>query len=148
MFSLTRIAVPFRSMQEHTMHVRQERSMHKRGATFRKEPAMKQPLRTLAAVALLAVTLGSTNAFGIDRKNYAGSFCQPATAADSDRVRYSLGTARNSSTTAALFLECPIIKDSIDHPVQGGLVAVVDRRTDDQVSCAIRSMRALDGAAL
>jgi hypothetical protein len=113
-----------------------------------KDRARKQPLRTLAAVALLMVTWGSTTAWAFDQKNYGGATCHPATASDSARVRYNQGTVSNTSTTTALLLDCPIIRDETKFSMSSGLVAVVDPRIDEQVSCTMRSLRAVEGAQL
>ena len=114
---------------------------------------MKRSLRALAVSTLLAVTLGGSIAFAncllcTDEKNYAGSSCQPATAADSGNVHYALGTARNSSPTAALLLECPLIKDQLNSQINSGFVGVVDQNPRDRVTCVIRSVKANNGVPL
>lgn len=111
---------------------------------------MKQHLCTIVATALLAVTLGSSNAFAIadDTKNYPGAFCQPANATYAANAFYNpaFGTLGNNSTSSDLFIACPIINDEFDGVNSGGSrIAVIDRRIDRSVSCVVRSVRANAG---
>jgi hypothetical protein len=115
---------------------------------FRGEYVMKQQLRALgalAAVAILLVTLGSSNAFARgDGKSYAGASCQPVTPADVDRVAYYSGIAYNTSTTDSLVLQCPIIRDT-ENGIDDGGAAVLNRHFNAVVDCTMRSFSAPDG---
>jgi len=107
---------------------------------------MHQPSWALAVATLLIITLGSTNTFAADAKNYPGSTCQPASDNSAASLRTSLGVVSNSSSTDSIALECPIIKDVLNTPVSRGRIAVVAQNPSQGVGCVVRSVEAVNGA--
>ena len=87
---------------------------------------------TLCATVLL---LGAASAWAGDAKHYSGSTCQ----SNQTAIRHAYGRARNASTTDAIWLECPVLKDTAH--IDSGWVRVIDQNFGDDVRCYLWSLR-------
>lgn len=102
-----------------------------------------EPLaRSAALVALLAGLMAAgaavPQAQAIDGKNYAGSECVKWTGAGVPV--YSSSAIGNGSSTSTLFLDCPAVKDSINHSVSRTWVRAKDMHPTQAVRCNFNSV--------
>ena len=92
---------------------------------------------SLAALAALASNaLSPSVAFALDGKIYPGSNC--VRYAGSSSVIYNFSAIGNNSTTQALFLDCPGVKDATS--IHHGWVRGQDRHDTQNIRCQLFSV--------
>jgi hypothetical protein len=96
---------------------------------------MKKTLSKIAMAVMCGLTV-STTAFAADTKVYPGGMCQKYTG---DGVKLIwFGATHNSSASATLNLDCPVVRDETGYGlVSGSKVRVIDR-SSAAVTCEIQ----------
>ena len=91
--------------------------------------------KTITRLAIFAgLGLVTSTSFAVDDKRYPGADCRQISGGI---YNFFGGTVFNSSTTSALGLMCPFVKDSAG--VTSGSVTVYDRHPSQDISCTIFS---------
>jgi hypothetical protein len=94
-----------------------------------------QPLVPAFKVVLLVLgimVLGAIPVHAVDGKNYPGSLCVPWSGPTPIFGESAIG---NPSTTMALRVDCPAVKDATN--IQSGWARVIDNHTTAPVSCTL-----------
>lgn len=100
---------------------------------------MRKMLAMFSVVGVMSGLFGVSQVQAIDGKNYPGSMCGLHYGNTSTTSGGAIG---NWSTTAWLYVDCPVVKDSIDYSISSGFVRVTDRNPTAyaDVSCALNSL--------
>jgi len=94
---------------------------------------------TLCSALVIAATAAAP-ALANDTKTYPGSACQASV--PNQFVYLGAGQISNQGpTNVSVYVECPVIKDMIDHDIEGATVWVLDRHRFEDVYCSLFSMR-------
>jgi len=92
-------------------------------------------------VALLAValgmTIGASFALAGDGKIYPGSMC--VRYAGTGTPSYNFSAIGNPSATQWLYLDCPVIHDTIGGNINKGWVRMIDQHYSSDVRCSLNS---------
>ena len=100
---------------------------------------MKYPrllLATVSAVVALSAGLGSPTAWAIDNTTFPGAMCIRNSDQPGGSAHFG-NSARlfNTSTTTALNVICPIVRDNTTTPWASVQVTVIDQHVSQNVSC-------------
>ncbi len=93
----------------------------------------------LGTIALLATT-GTASAD--DGKIYPASMCQSRTASDENSLSYpGNGRVCNTSTTKTVYLNCPVVRDTINGHIEFWRVYAKNGNPSKKITCILRSLK-------
>jgi hypothetical protein len=102
---------------------------------------MKKSITTSSVVGLFFALGLTPPAFAADGKIYAAAECVDASS--SGNARYSYGRAYNTSTLSNLYMECPVVKETVaDTSLQDGHFYVKDMHYLANISCTLATQSA------
>lgn len=96
---------------------------------------------TLSLVAVLLSTLGVSPTSATDDKIYPGAMCVRYDPFGGNPPKLSLSFgAINNPSASFLYLNCPVIHDSISHSIGSASMQVIDQHPNTDVSCTLHSV--------
>jgi hypothetical protein len=98
-------------------------------------------LATVSAVVVMSAGLGASTAGAVDNQTFPGAMCIRNSDQPGGSAHFG-NSARlfNTSTTAALNVICPIVRDTTTSPWLSVQVTVIDQHVSQNVSCRALSL--------
>lgn len=91
----------------------------------------------VVSLGLLAVIMGFSPAGAEDGKLYPGSMC--VRYAGTSTPSYNFSAIGNPSTSSWLYVDCPVVHDSMNHSIRNGYVNMIDMNYSSNVRCSLNS---------